>query len=149
MFFKYFLRVSISIATTGCHRGGHQKATCKPMGSQWKPSGYNLNANGKLPESHGEPGLIQFLSSIPPSPSPISLGCLGLSWSLPGAILEPSWALLAASWPSQGSRGALLGLRKGPPLGAILGHLGQKHENDTKKVSRSQPKSIIVWSFLL
>ena len=48
---------------------------------------------------------------------------LGPSWSPPGAFLEP---------------------REGP-LGAILGPLGQKHENDTKKGSNSSPASIDFW----
>ena len=61
------------------------------------------------------------------------LAVLGLSWSPPGAFLGP---------------------RKGP-LGAILGPLAQKHENDTKKGSSVSPGpidfgdhfGIIFWSF--
>ena len=73
------------------------------------------------------------------------LGRLGTllepSWGHVKAILGPLGAILALEEPSWSPPETFLGPRKGP-LGAILGPLGQKHENDTKKPSKSQPGPI-------
>ena len=72
-------------------------------------------------------------------------------WALLGAFQGPSWSHHGRSWRHLGHLGtllepswSLLEPREGP-LGAILGPLGQKHENDLKKDSRISPKPIDFW----
>ena len=53
-------------------------------------------------------------------------------------------AILAVLGPSWSRPRAFVGPRKGP-LGATLGPLGQKHENDPKKSSKISRDLIVVW----